>query len=316
MSLNIAFIMDPLERMVVKADTSFAFMLAAQDRGHRIVHVDPAHVHLRGNRVVLGGQAIRVFDRTPGHFERIEDVHSDATQFDAIFIRTDPPFDQAYVTLTWLLSFAEKQGVRVINSPRGLRAANEKLYALEFLDLCPQTLVTNNAEEIRSFWAEVNHEAIIKPLDGHGGFGVLRLSKSDTNVNAIIDMLSLEGNQPVMVQEYLAAGAQGDKRLFVIDGELRAAVMRVPPSNDHRSNVHVGGKVKTCRILPEDERIARSMANRLQGDGLFFAGLDVIDGKLIEVNVTSPTLVRELKYLGGPDLAAAMIESVENSAKR
>ncbi|MFC1610854.1 glutathione synthase [Myxococcota bacterium] len=316
MSLTLAFVMDPIERVLVSADTSFAFMLEAFGRGHRVVHVNPADVHLRGDRVFVAGHDIEVFDREGEHFRIREQVHLDATAYDAIFIRTDPPFDQAYVTLTWLLSFAEKQGVWVINSPRGLRSANEKLYALEFLDLCPRTLVSNSHDEVRDFIKEVGGEAIVKPLDGHGGFGVMCLRHGDSNMHAIVDTLTLEGVQPVMVQEYLPEGASGDKRLFLINGELCGAVLRVPPADDHRSNVHVGGQVHTCEIDARDRVIAQSMSQRLRTDGLFFVGIDVIGGKLIEVNVTSPTLVRELKRLGGPDLAAKMMGAVEKSVSR
>jgi len=311
MSRTIAFVMDPLERITVAADTSFAFMLAAQAAGHRVVHVNPADVHMRGDRVNIAGRDVEVFDRDRDFFSVREELHLDATDYDAVFIRTDPPFDQAYVTLTWLLSFAENQGVRVVNSPRGLRSANEKLYALEFLDLCPRTLVTNSHAEITEFIDEVGGEAIAKPLDGHGGFGVMRLRRGDSNIHVIVDTLTLEGKQPAMVQEYLPQGAEGDKRLFLIDGELRAAVVRVPPKDDHRSNVHVGGVVQAAELNDVDRAIAAAMRDRLRADGLYFVGIDVIDGKLIEVNVTSPTLVRELEQLGGPNLAAEVIESLE-----
>ena len=315
MPLQIAFVMDPLERVTVAADTSFAFMLEAQKRGHRIVHVNPSDVHMRGDRVYIGGRDVEVFDRETNFFRVREHLHLDANYFDAVFIRTDPPFDQAYVTLTWLLSFAEKQGVRVINSPRGLRSANEKLYALEFLELCPRTLVSNSHAEINEFIDEVGGEAIAKPLDGHGGFGVMRLRRGDSNIHVIVDTLTLEGRQPVMVQEYLPGGAAGDKRLFLLDGELRAAVLRVPPADDHRSNVHVGGVVRAAELTDRDHGIAAAMRDRLRADGLFFVGIDVIDGKLIEVNVTSPTLVRELARLEGPNLAAEVIESVAGSTR-
>jgi glutathione synthase len=310
MPLTLAFVMDPLEQVTVAVDTSFALMLEAQRRGHRVLHVAPADVELHGDQVTVLGRDVELFDRAGHHFRVKETVRLDASELAAVFIRTDPPFDQAYLTLTWMLSFAEKQGVRVINSPRGLRNANEKLYALEFAELCPRTLVSNSHSEIRAFVDDVGGEVIAKPVDGHGGLGVMRLRRGDSNLNAILDLLTVEGRLPIVVQEYLPEAALGDRRLFILGGELRAAVMRVPPEADHRSNVHVGGRVVAVEVTEEDLRMVAVMRDQLRSDGLYFVGIDVIAGKLIEVNVTSPTLVRELRRLGGPDLAAEIIDSV------
>ena len=310
MSLTVAFVMDPLERVNVRTDTSFAFMLAAQERGHRVIHALPNEISLDEGTVWLSGREVRLRKEVGRHFEVVAAQRVSARDLDAIFIRTDPPFDDAYLTVTWLLSFAEAQGVRVINSPRGLREANEHLYSLHFPELCPPTVVSSSRAEVRTFVERVG-AVIAKPIDGHAGFGVVRLQLGDSNLNALIDMLTLEGRQPLMAQAYLPEGKQGDRRLFLIDGVLRGAVRRVPAAGDHRGNVHVGGTTELCELTDADRTIEAAMGPRLRADGLFFAGIDVIGDKLIEVNVTSPTLVQELRDLGGPDLAAEVIERVE-----
>lgn len=312
MPLTLAFVMDPLDRINPSVDTSFAFMLEAHRRGHRIIHTMPHEVGLAQASCSLHGRIVAVEDNQDAPFDIREYVRLQASACDAIFIRTDPPFDEQYLTTTWMLSFAVRAGVRVINSPRGLRAANEKLYALEFPELCPPTLVSASHDEIFRFIGEVGGEAVLKPVDGHGGFGVVRLHAGDVNAHALIDMLTLEGKLPTLAQAYIPEAKDGDKRLFLIDGELRGAVVRVPPTGDFRSNVHVGGRVEACEVTSRDQEIAATMAERLRRDGLFFVGLDVIGGKLSEVNVTSPTLVRELRQVGGPDLAAEVIDAIES----
>lgn len=310
MHRTVAFVMDPLERIHPAADTSFALMLEAQARGFRIMHVAPKAMSLSGSALSLEGFEVTVKDAATDYFQVQSPLQIEASDCAAIFIRTDPPFDDAYLMATWMLSFAEEAGVRVINSPRGIRSANEKLYALVFADVCPQTIITNNRADVQRFLAEHNGQAIAKPLDGHGGFGVMRLVSGDSNVNAIVDTLSLEGRRHILVQAYLPEGIQGDKRLFMVDGTLQAALQRVPQGGDHRGNVHVGGKVVATEPDANDRKIAERVGPRLKQDGIYFAGLDVIAGKLIEVNVTSPTLTRELKRLGGADICKIIFDSL------
>ena len=305
--MALAFIMDPLERINLATDTTYAFMLAAQDAGHRVLYVAPQDLALVGDMPHLWGQPVRLTraDAAPFELGPRERLAADACR--AIFIRTDPPFNLAYLEATWMLSLAEAKGVRIINSPTGIRNANEKLYALNFAALCPETLVSSNRADIRAFVQHLGGQAIAKPIDGHGGYGVLRLRQGDSNLNAIVDLLSREGRQPIVVQAYLPEAAEGDKRLLLVDGVLRGAVRRVPQADDHRGNLHVGGRVEACDIDAADQAIAQALGPRLRQDGLFFVGLDVIGSRLIEVNVTSPTLVQALRNLGGPDLAAEII---------
>jgi len=309
MTATLAFVMDPIDRINAETDTTFAFMLAASERGHRVVYVRPADVSLVDGNVLLIGQQMRVRPDAP-HFEVVSEVRVEAPGCAAIFVRTDPPFDEAYLTVSWILSIAEEQGVRIINSPRGLRAASEHLYSLYYPDLCPATVVTSSHSELVHFVEKVGGTAIGKPIDGHGGFGVVRLTLGDSNLNALIDMLTLEGRQPIIAQEYLPEIEHGDKRLIIVDGELRGCLRRMPAQGDHRGNVHVGGVAVACKLNDHDRAIAAAMRDRLRADGLYFVGVDTIGDRLIEVNVTSPTLLRELKRLGGPDLAAEIVDEV------
>ncbi|MEO1173479.1 MAG: glutathione synthase, partial [Myxococcota bacterium] len=263
-----------------------------------------------GDGVWLRGQEITVQKDPAKPFTVGAPVHAAAVDFAAIFIRTDPPFDEAYLNTTWLLSFAVAAGANVVNDPKGIRNGNEKLYALEFADLCPETIVTASLEDVRAFLARVDGQAVAKPLDGHGGFGVMRLRDGDSNVNAIVETLSLEGRQPIIVQRYLPEATEGDRRLFMLDGELAAVLQRTPAADDHRGNVHVGGTTSATEVSDQDRLIAERLGPRLKADGILFAGLDVIAGKLIEINVTSPTLVQELRNHGGPDLAVSIIDRV------
>jgi len=305
-------------------------MLAAFSRGHRLIEVAPANIELHGNRVVLRGRQVEVFDHQPesepvveddvrkgkrkrkdDFFKAVGDVEIDATDCAAIFIRTDPPFDEDYLTLSWILSFAEDQGVRAINSPRGLREANEHLYALNFPELCPETVITNSHDELLEFVKSVGGRAIAKPIDGHAGFAVVMLAEGDTNLNAIIDMLTLEGKRPIMAQRYLPEGVKGDKRLLMVDGVIRGGVRRVPQKDDHRGNVHVGGSPEACEITKADRAIEAALQDRLRADGLFFVGIDVIGDYLTEINVTSPTGIQEIDRYDGVNLSALIWDAIE-----
>jgi len=305
-----AFVMDPMDKISPKTDSSFALMLAAQKRGSRLLHVRPDSLELDGAQVWLKGMEVKVCDGVAQYFEMVAPVKVRAEECQAIFIRTDPPFDLSYLNVTWILSFAAKAGVLVVNSPDGIRAANEKLYALNFIDLCPNTIISSDRERIIDVLSSWGGEGIIKPIDGHGGFGVMRLRDQDSNLRAIVDLLTIEGTQPIVLQEYLSEAIDGDKRLILIDGELRGAIQRIPSSGDHRGNVHVGGTVSPVDPDDRDFEIATEMRKQLKQDGLFFVGIDVIAGKLIEVNVTSPTLLREISALGGPNLAQEIIDAV------
>lgn len=309
--MRFAFVMDPLSTVHHQKDTSFAFIKAAQERGHESYHCLPRDLSIADGEahalvhrvVVIDTPPYIAFEHERGrHMVRLADL-------DAIFIRKDPPFDRSYLYATLMLERARTCPV-IVNDPRGLRDANEKLYALNFPEWTPRTIVTTDVEQIHAFAREVG-DAVIKPLDGAGGMGVLRLSPGDKNARAIADMLTGEGRRLAMVQEYLPAVVQGDKRVLLLDGEPLGAILRVPRSDDLRSNIHVGGSVVPAELTPREEEMVRALAPRLRADGLHFVGLDVIGERLTEVNVTSPTGIQELSRFTSVDHSAKVIAWVE-----
>jgi glutathione synthase len=233
---------------------------------------------------------------------------------DAVFIRKDPPFDSEYLYLTLLLERVRGRTL-LVNDPRGIRDANEKLYALHFSEHMPRSLVASGRDDILAFVQEVGGKAVIKPLDGAGGHGVMMLSSGDKNNRAIIDLLTVEGRRFAMVQQYLPHVVQGDKRILVLDGRVLGAINRVPRADDLRSNIHVGGNVEPTTVTPKEEAILQSMAPRLAADGLHFVGLDMIGERLTEVNVTSPTGIQELSRHVGRDVAEDVIAWTERKVQ-
>lgn len=307
--MNILFIMDPAETMLPDKDTTFAFVRAAQKRGHRCLHAAPEDLSLRGSRVSVRARSLQVSDQAPfvllGEAENL-DVHG----LGAVMIRKDPPFDTAYLHLTQELDLV-KEDTFVVNDPAGLRAANEKLFALQFEEWMPRTLVTRDREAILNFTREVGGQAVLKPLDGAGGSGVVALRSEDKNARALCDILTHEGKQQAMVQEFQAQIVTGDKRVLLLDGELLGAILRVPRPDDIRANIHVGGRVEATELTARELALVAEIGPKLASAGLYFVGLDLIGEKLIEVNVTSPTGIQELGRLSNSEPEARVIAWLE-----
>lgn len=313
--MRFVFVMDPVSTVIVDEDTSFALMLEASRRGHRVDHCLDSDVGLRGRRVMARVRPAKMqIDREePIILGDPEDV--DLSEVDAVFIRKDPPFTDAYLWLTLVLDHLEGSTL-VVNSPRGLREANEKLYAHHFPEIVPPTIMTSHKDEILRFVTEVDGKAVIKPIDGHGGEGVFLLSEGDNNLNGLIEAVTHSGRRNAIVQALIPEiYDEGDKRILLVDGELLGVVGRVPSKGDLRSNVHVGGSAAPAELSDADQTIIDTIAPRLRGDGLFFVGLDVIGGKLIEVNVTSPTLIQQMSRLCGENLSAPVIDRLEDQAR-
>ena len=309
--MRIVFVMDPVSTVIVDEDTSFALMLEAQARGHRIDHCLPRDVGLRGNQVLarVRRASMQRDPVQPITLGEPEDV--DLVDVDAVFIRKDPPFTEEYLWLTLVLDHLEGSTV-VVNNPRGLREANEKLYAHNFPEIVPATIMTSHREEILRFLDDVGGKAVIKPIDGHGGEGVFLLAKGDSNVNALVESVTRNGGRNAIVQALIPEiYEEGDKRILLVEGELLGVVARVPSRGDLRSNIHVGGSAAPAELSDADRLIIDTMRDRLLADRLFFVGLDVIGGKLIEVNVTSPTLIQQMSRLTGQNLAAPVIIRLE-----
>ncbi len=313
MGLRFLYVMDPMSRVLVDKDTTFAFQLEGQRRGHQQFHCEPHDLFV--DRTLPHAMVRRVeVGRAATHFHLHEARIVRLTDFDVVFMRKDPPFDMAYFFATHLLGLVDPAATLVVNAPRGLREANEKLYALNFPDLIPESLVTGEASRLRGFLDAMGGEMIVKPLDGCGGSGVLHVRRDDRNLNALLELSTRDGTQLVMAQRYLPAAREGDKRLIVLDGEPLGAVLRVPRDDEHRGNIHVGGRVERAPVDERDREICRRLAPRLRADGLWFVGLDVIGGLVTEVNVTSPTGVQEIDRLDGACLEARVIDFVEARA--
>ena len=317
--MRLLFLMDPMETVLTQKDTTFAMMLAAAARGHECVHALPLDLECDVGKVSVKAATVRV-SRKPragddGLFEddwkREVPSKQKLASFDAVLIRKDPPFDANYAYMTQVLEPARDETL-ILNDPRGLRDANEKLYALHFPKWTPRTLVTATPSRIREFVAEVGGQAVIKPLDGMAGAGIFLLRADDRNFNAIVEAKIGElGTTFCMVQEYLPAAREGDKRILLLDGEPLGAILRVPREDEARANIHVGGSVVKAVVTDHEKAMIADLAPKLRKDGLFFVGLDVIGGKLTEVNVTSPTGIQQMQRLDGIDYSTRFIEWIE-----
>lgn len=311
--MRFLFVMDPAEGMLFDKDTSFAFARAAIARGHTCLHCLPAQVGTRGDRVVATVRALHVSNDAP-HTTLGEPELVELEALDAVFVRKDPPFDAAYLHLTQILDLV-KDRTLVLNDPQGLRDANEKLIALRFSRWMPTTQISASPSEILDF-VQTHEQAVLKPLDGAGGSSVVLLRKGDKNNRALVDMLTREGRELALVQKFEPAIEKGDKRVLLLDGELLGVIRRVPRADDIRANIHVGGRVELTELTAQEEELVRALAPELRARGLWFVGLDLIAGKLIEVNVTSPTGIQELGRLSQTSPETRVIEWVEDRASR
>lgn len=314
--MRFLFVMDPAESMLPDKDTTFAFLRSAQRRGHVCLHCAPQDVGARvgadGSRVFARARPLRVRPQAP-HVELDAPEDWDVGELDAVFIRKDPPFDGAYLHLTHVLDLVTDRTL-VLNAPAGLRDANEKLFALRFAPWMPRTRVTRDPAEILECLREVGGKAVLKPLDGAGGSGVVTLTEGDPNNRALIDLLTREGRDQALVQEYQPAVRQGDKRVLVLDGEPLGAILRIPRSDDFRANIHVGGRVEATELTDVERNLVADIGPTLRQHGLWFVGLDLIGERLIEVNVTSPTGIQELGRLTGTEPEDRVLGWVEEKA--
>ncbi len=305
--MRFLFVMDPVSKVEIHGDTSFALMLEAQAQGHRVDHCLPEDLFLVGGTLHARVRRAKI-ERDPVEpiqLAQAEDVNLESV--DAVWVRKDPPFDTSYLWATQLLERLRGKTL-VINDPRGLREANEKLYTCHFAELMPETLVTSHRDRVRAFMSQVGGRAVIKPLDGAGGEGVMALLEGDANIRAIIDTVTHGGRRLAMVQRFLPEYKQGDKRILLLEGEPLGAVLRVPQAGDIASNLHMGGSAHAAPLDEADRRIIQAIAPRLRDDGLYFVGIDVIGGKLTEVNVTSPTGIQQMMRLTGENLTATVVE--------
>ena len=314
--MHILFIADPLASFKIYKDTTFAMMREAQKRGHQIFACEPHHlIWQSGQSVNAQVEQVHLTGAQDTWFE-VQGVHADRVlhSFDAVVMRKDPPFDSEYFYATHLLEQAEREGAKVFNKPSALRNHPEKLAILEFAQFISPTLVTRDAQAIRAFHA-VHRDIILKPLDGMGGMGIFRVKDDTLNLGAIIETLNREGAQTVMVQKFLPAIAQGDKRVLVIGGKVVPyCLARIPQGGEVRGNLAAGGKGVAQAISARDQEIAAAIGPVLAERGLLLIGLDVIGENLTEINVTSPTCFQEIFDQTGCDVAALFIDALEHAA--
>ena len=310
MALNVAVQMDPIERINVRGDSTFALLLEAQARGHRISYYTPDRLALLNNAVFATVQPLAVRDQVGDHFTLGDGKRTALVDFDVVLLRQDPPFDLAYVTTTHLLERIHPDTL-VVNDPAHVRNAPEKILVNMFPDLMPPTLITRDLAEIKAFRAE-HGDIVMKPLYGHGGGAVFRLTKTDLNFGSLYDMFAATFREPWVIQKFLPEVKDGDKRIILVDGEFAGAVNRVPAPDDLRSNMVRGGSPKETELSAREREICRRLAVPLRERGLLFVGIDVIGGQLTEINVTSPTGIRAIRNLGGPDVAAAICDKIES----
>jgi glutathione synthase len=314
-NLKIGVVMDPVDKIDIDKDTSFVLMLDAQRRGHEIYFMELDDLFIRGG--TPGGRYRRLeLARATPHYSLGESRTGSLEEFDSVWMRKDPPFDLKYFFVTQLLSLVDLSKCFVMNDPKGLREANEKLYALRFPEQIPQTLVTSDMARLRAFMSELGGEMIIKPLDSSGGSGVFYLNEQDRNTNSILEVATDNSRRLVMGQRYLPEIRQGDKRIIVLNGEPLGAVLRVPLESETRGNIHVGGQCVKTEVTERDREICAALAPLLRADGLYFVGLDVIGNFLTEVNVTSPTGIQEVNALNHVCLERNVIDFVEQQVEK
>ena len=309
MKLNIAVQMDPIARINIAGDSTFALLLEAQRRGHGISYYTPDKLSLRGEELVAPVQRLTVRDQAGDHFTLDTARREPLAAFDVVLLRQDPPFDLAYITSTHLLERIHPATL-VVNDPASVRNAPEKIFVMEFADLMPPTLISRDRDEINSFRDE--HGAVVmKPLHGHGGAAVFRILPQDMNFGSLFDMFSVTFREPWVIQRFLPEVRHGDKRIILVEGEFAGAVNRVPAADDLRSNMVRGGAAKATELSPREREICTRLGPALRERGLLFVGIDVIDGFLTEINVTSPTGIRAVSRLGGLDIAAKIWDAIE-----
>ena len=310
MTLKVAFQMDPMESIDITGDSSFALALEAQERGYKLFHYEPKNLSLSQLKPVAKLQSLTVQNITGNHFSpgerRVADLKTD---IDVILMRQDPPFDMSYITATHILEHVHPHTL-VINNPTNVRNTPEKLFVTHFENVMPPTLITSDEEEIFGFRKEFK-DIIVKPLFGNGGAGVFHIKPDDENLSSLIELHKTFYREPLMIQEYVPAVRQGDKRIILIDGKPVGAVNRVPAKGEARSNMHVGGKPMKCELTGRDREICEIIGPSLKEKGLLFVGIDVIGNYLTEINVTSPTGIQELSRFEDTNIASLIWDAIE-----
>ncbi len=310
MSIKIGMVMDAIDQINIKKDTSFAMLLEAQSRGWELHYMELGDLFLRNGRAYARTRTLKVQRNPQQWFEFIDEQTILLEELDVILMRKDPPFDSEFLYATYILEQAESAGVYVVNKPQSLREANEKLFTAWFSQCCAETLVSRNSQQIREFLHE-QHDIILKPLDGMGGTAIFRLRLNDPNISVILEMMTNYNQRFIMAQCYLPAIKDGDKRILVVNGEaIPYALARIPQPGETRGNLAAGGRAEGRPLTDHDRWIVSQVAPTLKAKGLIFVGLDVIGETLTEINVTSPTCVQELDAQFGLNIAGVLMDHI------
>jgi glutathione synthase len=313
MALTVAIQMDPIEKIDIGGDSTFALALEGQARGHKLLYYGPRDLSFRDGKVTAHVRPLSVKAVRGDHFTLGESSVQDLSRVDVVLMRQDPPFDMAYITATHILERIHPRTL-VVNDPKEVRNAPEKLFVTEFAEFIPPTLITSDLREIRAF-REEHKDIILKPLYGNGGAGVFRVKLEDENFGSLMEMFTHFYREPVIVQRYLPDVRKGDKRIILVDGEFAGAINRVPAQGEARSNMHVGGRPEATDLTPREQAICAAIGPELKRRGLIFTGIDVIGDYMTEINVTSPTGIHEVKRFGGADIAALIWDAIERKRR-
>jgi len=309
MALDVAIQMDHISTVAIGGDTTFALALEAQRRGHRLFHYTPDRLSMRNATVRASLEALEVRDVKGDHYTLGEPQSVDLKEMDVVLLRQDPPFDMNYITTTHILERIHPQTL-VVNDPAWVRNSPEKTFVTEFPHLMPETLITRDPAEVDAFRKEYG-DIIVKPLYGNGGAGIFHMQEADRNLASLLELFMQMFREPFIVQRYLKDVRKGDKRIILIEGEPVGAINRVPAEHDSRSNMHVGGRAEHADLTEREREICATIGPALRERGFTLVGIDVIGDYLTEINVTSPTGVREVKRFSGTDIAALFWDAVE-----
>lgn len=315
MSVRLGIVMDPIAQISFKKDSSLAMLLAAQERGWSLYYMEQQDLYQKNGEARARTRPLKVFLDPEHWFELEAEADIPLTELDVVLMRKDPPFDNEYVYSTYLLEQAERAGVLVVNRPQSLRDCNEKFFATLFPQLAPPTVVSRRADILREF-AEEQRDIILKPLDGMGGSSIFRHRAGDPNLSVILETLTLHGAQQIMAQRYLPAIKDGDKRILMIDGEpVPYCLARIPAAGETRGNLAAGGRGEARPLSERDREIAATVGPTLREKGLLFVGLDVIGDHLTEINVTSPTCIREIDKAYDTRIGERLMEAIDGKLK-
>jgi glutathione synthase len=314
--IKLGVVMDPISQVKVAKDSSMAMMLEAQKRGYELYYMEMKDLYLEQGQCRATTHRVKVFDNSEHWYELSEPQDIAVSELDAVLMRKDPPFDTEFIYATYMLERAEVEGTLIVNKPQSLRDCNEKLFTAWFSEFTPKTLVTRSSDKIREFH-HAEKDVIIKPLDGMGGASIFRIKENDVNVGVIIETLTNHGEQYAMVQEFMPEIVDGDKRILIVNGEpMPYCLARIPAQGETRGNLAAGGRGVARPLSVSDKAIADAIAPELKKRGLYFVGLDVIGDKVTEINVTSPTCIREIEADYPINISGKLMDAIEDNIKK